>query len=212
MYPARPDTIYIGSVKPLPKSGFRKDLLPEIKLRFNRSRFDLGQITKSEDAVQVLKRILGRQIETQEFMTAIFLNRANHPVGFYRHTMGGTGGTILDVKMICGLATKLLASNVILCHNHPSGNTKPSEADITVTRKLREALKTMDITLLDHIIVTRDGQFSMSDQGILGIGYSRWPQTKRCPKTKRIVKRKFARRRPLRGPVRLGLGFDNALG
>ena len=170
MYRTRPEKIYVGSAATIPKSGFRKDLLPEIKLRFNKSRFDLGQITKSDDAVDVLKRILGRQIETQEFMIVLFLDRAMNVVGFYRHTVGSTNACLLDIKMIAGLATKLLADSVILSHNHPSGNLTPSEGDKKVSGKLRDALKFFDIKLLDHIIVTKDGYYSFADSGILGIG------------------------------------------
>ena len=172
MYRTSPE-IYVGSTQPVPKSGFRKDLLPEIKLRFNKSRFDLGKVSSSDDAAGVLKRILGRRIETQEYMTALFLDRANNAIGFYRHTVGSTNASLIDLKMIAGLASKLLASGVILCHNHPSGSLKPSDADIRNTGKLRDALKLLDISLLDHIIVTRDGQYSMADDGILGVGSRR---------------------------------------
>ncbi len=170
MYRTSPEEIYVGSTKTIPKSGFRKNLLPEIKLRFNKSRFDLGKISKSDDAVEVLKKILGRRIETQEFMTAIFLDRSNNAIGFYRHTVGTVNASLVDLKMITGLASKLLASGIIMCHNHPSGNLKPSDADTRITGKLRDALKLLDITLLDHIIITRDGHTSLAEQGILGTG------------------------------------------
>jgi len=79
---------------------------------------------------------------------------------------GGITGTIADVRLILSVALKTLASGLILAHNHPSGNLKPSEADKQITSKIRQAAKLLDIELLDHIIISSEGYYSFTDDGI----------------------------------------------
>ncbi|MEN8249870.1 MAG: JAB domain-containing protein [Bacteroidota bacterium] len=82
--------------------------------------------------------------------------------------MGGMSGTIADPKIIFQTALKASAASVILCHNHPSGNTKPSESDIRLTQKIKKAGSFLDLPALDHIIITEDsGYFSFADEGLL---------------------------------------------
>ena len=87
------------------------------------------------------------------------LNRSNRVVAKERISMGGVAGTVVDAKLIFKKALDVLASSIILCHNHPSGNLKPSQADIDVTRKLKGAGENLEITVLDHIIVSEVGFF-----------------------------------------------------
>jgi len=81
--------------------------------------------------------------------------------------MGGTSGTIVDPKVVFIAALKMNASHIILVHNHPSGNLKPSHADLELTRKLREAGKYLDLEVIDHIILTKEGYRSFADECLL---------------------------------------------
>jgi len=80
---------------------------------------------------------------------------------------GGLSGTVVDVRLILATALKAGASSMILCHNHPSGNLKPSEADYKITQKIKDAGETMDIQVLDHLIITGEAYFSFSDEGVM---------------------------------------------
>ena len=97
----------------------------------------------------------------------IQLNRANHAIGRARISAGGVSGTVVDSKMVFKPAIEVLATSIILVHNHPSGNLKPSQADIELTRKLKEAGKHLDIAVLDHIIVAYSGFYSFADENIM---------------------------------------------
>jgi DNA repair protein RadC len=97
----------------------------------------------------------------------LYLNRANKVIGSYQLSKGGITGTIADVRLILSVALKTLASGLILAHNHPSGNLKPSEADKQITNKIRQAAKLLDIELLDHIIISSEGYYSFADDAIL---------------------------------------------
>ena len=80
---------------------------------------------------------------------------------------GGISGTIVDIRLILGVALKCLASGIILAHTHPSGELTPSRVDRELTQKLKEAAKLMDISLLEHLIITNEGYFSFADEGLV---------------------------------------------
>ncbi len=88
-------------------------------------------------------------------------------MGSYQLSKGGITGTIADVRLILSVALKSLATGLILAHNHPSGNLKPSEADKQITSKIRQAAKLLDIELMDHIIISNEGYYSFMDEGVL---------------------------------------------
>ena len=88
-------------------------------------------------------------------------------IGSYQLSKGGITGTIADVRLILSVALKTLATGLILAHNHPSGNLKPSEADIQLTQKVKDAAKLLDIEVMDHIIISSEGYYSFMDEGIL---------------------------------------------
>ena len=88
-------------------------------------------------------------------------------IGRHEISKGGVSGTIADSKIIFKLAIENLASAIILCHNHPSGNLNPSETDIRTTDKLKNAGQIMDIPVLDHIIIADVGYYSLADEGLL---------------------------------------------
>jgi DNA repair protein RadC len=97
----------------------------------------------------------------------LFLNKANEIFSREQLSIGGSAGTVADVKVAFKMAIDSRASALIAIHNHPSGNLKPSEADIQLTRKMREAGKILDIPLLDHLIISERGYYSFADEGVL---------------------------------------------
>lgn len=162
-YPIKPEIIVLAGTAEVEK--FR---IPEVKVRFNRGRlFDNEKVTSSKDGYDILKRLAGSMIQTQEMGLFLYLNRANKLIGYYKHTIGGTAGTVFDIKLIMAGAVKCLAHGIIACHNHPSGNLQPSDADIRLTKQLKKAAEVHDINLLDHIIITKEGYKSFADEGYL---------------------------------------------
>ena len=123
------------------------------------------KITSSQDAYDAIKAELWDQPH-EEFWLLI-LNRANQVIRKERCSAGGVAGTVTDPKIIFKAALQHLASSLILVHNHPSGNTKPSEADIRLTKKMKEAGALLDIPVLDHLIFTDHAYYSFADEGIL---------------------------------------------
>ena len=95
------------------------------------------------------------------------MNRANRLIKKHQISLGGVAGTVADPKIIFKLAIEDLASGIILAHNHPSGNLTASQADIDLTRKIREAGKLLEIQVLDHLIVAGQKYFSFADEGML---------------------------------------------
>ena len=97
----------------------------------------------------------------------LMLNRSNTIVKKELVSRGGVTGTVVDARIIFKSAVENLASGVILCHNHPSGNLKPSDADIKLTKNLSEAGKVLEIPVLDHVIISENGYFSFADEGMM---------------------------------------------
>jgi DNA repair protein RadC len=101
-------------------------------------------------------------------MYVLFLDNASQVLGYNILSSGGITGTVADLRLIFSVALESLATKIIIAHNHPSGNLNPSEADTALTRKIYNAGKVMDITLLDHLIITVKGYYSFADEGNLG--------------------------------------------
>ncbi len=126
------------------------------------------QISGANDVYQVLMNAWDLdKIELLEEFKVVFLNRSNRVLGIYNLSSGGTTGTICDIKLIFVAALKSNAHAVILAHNHPSGNLKPSEADKQMTQKVKQAGVILDINVLDHLIVTKDGYFAFGESGLI---------------------------------------------
>jgi DNA repair protein RadC len=121
-------------------------------------------ITTSQDAYQFFSHL--SDLPHEEFWI-LFLNRSNKVIGQKRISEGGISGTVVDSRILFKLALECLASSVILCHNHPSGNTKPSDADIKLTRRLRDAGSILDVGVVDHIIIGDKNYFSFADEGMV---------------------------------------------
>ncbi len=122
-------------------------------------------IKSSKDVFEIFSAILS-DAPHEEFW-ALFLNRANKIIHKQKLSQGGITGTVIDIKLVLKTAIEKLASGIIICHNHPSGNNKPSEADIKITEQLAKAAKHIDTNLLDHIIIADKKYFSFADEGLL---------------------------------------------
>ena len=129
---------------------------------------DRQQITGSETAYHIVKaQFPDETIDYRESFKVIYMNRSNHVLGCLTVSEGGPYSTAVDVKLILQGALLTNASGVILAHNHPSGNLKPSEPDKIMTERIRKALTVMEVNLLDHLIVTRESYFSFIDEGVM---------------------------------------------
>jgi DNA repair protein RadC len=107
-------------------------------------------------------------IALQEQFMVMYLNRSSRVLGIYPLSKGGITGTVADIRLILSVALKIAATSIILAHNHPSGNVRPSGTDIELTQKITEAARIMDINVLDHIILTGAGSYySFGDGGII---------------------------------------------
>src|ERR1035437_10001774 len=130
---------------------------------------DRKKISSSFDAHKIFMENWNPDtIEHVEEFKILLMNRSNSVLGIMDVSKGGISGCVVDNRIIFQAAIKANASGIIVCHNHPSGNLNPSESDSKITQKIKEAGNLMDIQLLDHIILTMDGEFfSFADQGIL---------------------------------------------
>ncbi len=126
------------------------------------------QITSSKDAYNVLIQLWDEnKIEFVEQFKVLFLNRANKVLGAYEVSTGGITGTVADPRLIFVAALKANCCGIVISHNHPSGNLKPSRQDEELTQKIKQAGQFLDIQLLDHLIITNEGYLSFSDEGLL---------------------------------------------
>ena len=106
-------------------------------------------------------------ILVHEEFWVLFLNRSNKVIEKQKISQGGITGTVTDIRLILKTAIDNLATSMILCHNHPSGNLQPSDADISITRRLKESSSLMDISLLDHLIIAGKSYFSFADENLI---------------------------------------------
>ncbi len=160
----------ILSLKKIPGIGPAKAMAIIACFELGRRRNTSGKLTGkkicgSRDAFDLFQPLLG-DIHHEEFWI-LLLNRSNRVIDKVKISQGGISGTIIDTRIILKNAVDRLSSSIILCHNHPSGNLKPSDADIRITNKLKDSAQIMDINLLDHIIVADNSYFSFADEGLL---------------------------------------------
>ncbi|MBP5708463.1 MAG: DNA repair protein RadC [Bacteroidales bacterium] len=123
------------------------------------------QIKMSSDVFDIFQPMLA-DLSYEEFW-AVFLSRANRVIGKMKISQGGVSGTVTDVRLIMKKAVESLSSGIIICHNHPSGNTTPSDADKKITKKIKEAASFFDIQLLDHVIIAGKNYYSFADNNVL---------------------------------------------
>ncbi|MDJ1497646.1 JAB domain-containing protein [Cytophagaceae bacterium DM2B3-1] len=144
--------------------------LNEIRIHYKRRSLEIT--TKTIDSSHTAESIFCSiwqegSLDHRESFYALFLSRSNQVISYYRVSEGGLAGTVADVKLIFQAALGCNASSVIVAHNHPSGNLKPSHADKDLTDKICQAGKILELPLLDHLILSSEGYFSFADEGLL---------------------------------------------
>ena len=137
------------------------------ELKKIQSEFPNVKVTSSNDAYSLIKQFYGDDIDVFESFFILLLNKANRTIGYAKISQGGVSSTIADIKIISKYVIDSLASGVILCHNHPSNNLEPSDIDKKLTKNIKDIMKILDVQLLDHLIISRDGYLSMADEGLL---------------------------------------------
>ena len=126
------------------------------------------KVTTSFEAAEAFRELWSQSMEYKESFYAMYLNRNNKVLGIHKVAEGGLCGTVVDVRCVFQVALKANSCSVIVAHNHPSGNSIPSEADKSITQKIKEAGKFLDIPLLDHLILLPDeGYTSFADEGLM---------------------------------------------
>jgi len=149
----------------------------EVKALTIMAALEIGRRRRTSEAIQTLKigssqdaaAIFAPELSdlVYEEFWILLLNRANHIISKKMISKGGVTGTVVDPKLIFKQAIECTASGIVLCHNHPSGNKNPSDADISLTRKLKDAGILLDIQVLDHLIIAGNSYFSFADEGRL---------------------------------------------
>jgi DNA repair protein RadC len=152
------------------ESAVNGHIIPQIELQYS-SKIKVSTlpiIKSSEDVYQILLTTWAEgKIEFVEHFKVILLNRANRVLGICTLTTGCSTSTISDPKLVFVLALKANACNIVIAHNHPSGQCKPSRADEELTHRMKEAGKILEVKVLDHLIVTKEGYYSFADEGLL---------------------------------------------
>ena len=126
----------------------------------------LDKITSSRSVFDIMQPVLG-ELPHEEFWI-LYLNNSNKVIQKNQLSKGGITGTLVDVRLVLKNALETGATALILCHNHPSGTLKPSQADKDITQKLKTAAQSLDIKVLDHLIVTEKAYFSFADENLMG--------------------------------------------
>ena len=139
-------------------------------MELGRRRTGMSQVEKvpvksSETVFNLFHPLLG-DLDHEEFWL-LMLNRAHKVLGRFKVSQGGLSGTVIDTRIILKKALDNLASSIIVCHNHPSGNIRPSDADVKITEKLKKASEMLEIKLLDHVIIADKSYFSFADEGLI---------------------------------------------
>lgn len=157
------ELIQILGYKGEPKDFFTSSLFLTMKEAVRRLYVtESTKITKSKDAYYILSFL---EMQDHEQFWAIYTNRANRVIKTQLISKGGTTGTVVDIKIVLKHAIQLKASGIILAHNHPSGNMRPSQEDLNITKRLTEAAKFIDTAILDHLIIGNNEYYSLADNG-----------------------------------------------
>lgn len=144
--------------------------LAEIEVKYSTKikPSDRLRVASSNDAAEAFRGMWSQTLEYKESFYALYLNRNNKVLGIHKISEGGFSGTVVDIRIIYQVGLKVNACGIIVAHNHPSGNLIPSEADKTITQKIKEAGKFLEIPLLDHLIISpNEGYMSFADEGYL---------------------------------------------
>lgn len=139
----------------------------EYSLKAEKRDSPICKVRMAQDVVDFARKFYHEDIAIYESSFIVLMNRANNVIGYAKISQGGICSTIVDIRLVAKYAIDSLASGVILVHNHPSGELKPSTQDIQLARRLKEGLKLLDVTFLDSIIITEVGYKSMNDEGLM---------------------------------------------
>ncbi len=148
----------------------KKYKIPQVKLTYcsDVKASEKPKILQSSESADIFRASFeDGEIEFQEYFKIMYLDRGHKVNGIHTASIGGIETTIIDIKVIFTGALLAKASAIIVCHNHPSGDLRPSPQDDSITRRIAEAGEILSIKLLDHIIITEDGYFSYADEGKL---------------------------------------------
>ncbi len=151
------------------KNQLPENTLQEIEVTYRNKvkATERAKVITSSDAALVLRSIWTDNMDFCESFYLLCLNRSNKVLGYIKHSQGGLVGTVVDIRQLFSVALKTNCASIIVSHNHPSANRKPSDQDIQLTKKIKEAGKLLDIPLLDHIILTAESFYSFADEGTL---------------------------------------------
>ena len=146
-----------------------ENIIDEIKISYSSISYnETIKIVDSAKAYNSFKDSWNIEtIELFEEFKIILLNHASEALGIYTVSKGGISSTVVEIRHILFVALKTNSTGIILAHNHPSGNLKPSSSDLKLTERMNEACKVMDLNLMDHIILSKQGYFSFKDEGYL---------------------------------------------
>lgn len=140
----------------------------EFSLKYNKTEIDTTTISNSIEITDILRRVFDKdEINIYECFYILLLNNSLKVQGYAKISQGGITETTADPRLIAKYAVDSLASNVVLAHNHPSGNKTPSNKDRLLTDRVTKALQLLDVRVIDHIILTDSDYFSFSDSGLL---------------------------------------------
>lgn len=149
-------------------TDYKSIKFPKIKVKVTSTKGDDVFITGPDDLPEMLRAMFNADtIEWTEEFILVCLNRMHKVIGYYKVASGGFSSVIADPKVVITLALQSAASSIIVAHNHPSGNRAPSEGDKDVTRKIKGACDLLDMSLLDHFIITKDGYTSFMELGLI---------------------------------------------
>ena len=142
--------------------------MPQITISYKGGKEEKHLISNSKDAVAVAKHLFDKDlIAYREEFIVVYLDQGHKTIGWYKAAVGGISSCIVEPRTILGIALQAPVSSILLFHNHPSGNLKPSQADVAITKKLVSAGEMIEIKVLDHIIISNSGYFSFLDEGML---------------------------------------------
>jgi DNA repair protein RadC len=149
-------------------NNMKFNIVNEIKLSYSIKGNCERSITSSRDAVDIFREHFDAdEIDYRESFFALYLNQANKVLGIKKISECGISSTLVDVRIVMQAALLCNASGMIVAHNHPSGNLKPSTCDIKMTAQIKEAAKILSMNLLDHVILTSDAHYSFADDGMI---------------------------------------------
>lgn len=139
----------------------------EYTIKATKQDFSIAKVKGSEDAFNFAKQFYFDDINIYESCFIMLINHANNVMGYAKISQGGICSTVVDVRIVAKYAIETLATAVILVHNHPSGNLKPSNDDDRMTNSVKKGLELLNVKLLDHLIISENGYYSYGDEGRL---------------------------------------------